>query len=237
MFFLVGTRHSVCRSARLPVRVSSAELTGGVRAVWWGKRPGVFSVPPPNALISQRGGPLDRRKTYPKRGPPSPRVLGRQSPFSLPHVDGCPHWARLHHTQTPLEKPAGRECVVLLWLPTAPHRRHSGRVESSPHTTSHSQPGAGRRGLCSWSCYWACACARAKLEPVYQLSPLCLFVHHGGLGPGQPWLPASRKRGWGIAERPAGAVLCRAGSPDSSLPAGGPGFLTLLQLWSRTAWC
>lgn len=182
MFFLVGTPHSVCRSARLLTRVSSAEQTGALRSVLGGEWPGVFSVLLLNVLIAHYGGPTDMGNTCPKQAPPCPRVPCSQSPFSnIP----CPA------THRPLWRGLQRQLVCAgVWCCCGSSWPYAGVrqacTEFSPHTTSCLQPERERRGACvsgaaagplpALGSRWSQCASRA----------CCLFVHHGEVGAPPP---------------------------------------------------
>lgn len=146
------------------------------------------------------------------------RVPGRQSPFSLPVGWGGCHtgWAPPH--TAPLEKPAGRECVVL--LPTAPHRRHSGRADSSPHTTGHSA-WSGKKGPVFLELLLGPCPHPGQVGASVPAEPALFICAPRGTWAGPPLAAASRKRGWGRrSSLPAGAALCRARFPLTSLQRG-----------------
>lgn len=211
----------MCCSARLPVRVSSAQQTGVLRAVLEGKWPGVFSVPPPNALISQHGGPIDRRKTCPQRAPPAPHVPCSLSP--VPVMPGPRGWMPMLAPAPPHTDPLGEACravsAVPRWLPWAHTGVTQACVEHGPLTTGHFEPGAGKKEPVFLELLLVPCPPGAAPEPACQQSPLFICAARGAWGgpPRSPFIQEKRAR----EARPACPCACGQGSGlHSPFPKG-----------------
>lgn len=153
--------------------------------------PEVFSLPSPNTLIAQRGGPADMGKTRPWRVPPSSAsVPCSHSPFSM---IPCPSGLDAHAGPCP---PPHTDPTQVLVGPA---------LNSVPTQPAACIPEQERRSLCSGIAAGSLpAPGPTRLEPA---GLLCLFVHHGERGVGHHSLPSSRE---GEGERsPKG--LCSEG--------------------------
>lgn len=164
MFFLVGTQHSVCRSARLLTRVSSAEQTGALLSVRGAKWPGVSSVLPLNTLLAHGGVP-------PTWGTPalSERHLVPASPAArvpFPRFPAPPHTDPFGEAFRGIARGGCGAAAA----PRGPTQAFV--TEFSPHTTSRLQPGVGKK------------------EPVFPEPLLVLCPHRGPVGASAPAGPA-----------------------------------------------